>query len=324
MPDERSSSAAIGGGAGLLVAAALALVALHSALDWLGHLPLALQSVTDVPLTRAVLLTALATAALSVLGGAAFAVMCVRATRATLASRVSYVVLAADDFDPSEDAVLRAAAQLGRVRRAVLGWLDPRASAVRVRLDSGPDGRMVYRVEVARRARSVVQAAFGSLGNVELREEPDPPAPPAPKHVARAELVLARPSSEPLALVGLAPDPLQLFANAFAPVRERQGESASVVLDLLPAAASQRRRQPAPPAARPAPGPGQGLRAGRPERPRGPAHGGPVPQPEPAGRAAARVPVRTGGAEGRGAAARHQGAGARSAVPAPASGQDRR
>ena len=38
MHDERSNSAALGG-AGLLIAAALALAALHSALDWLGHLP---------------------------------------------------------------------------------------------------------------------------------------------------------------------------------------------------------------------------------------------------------------------------------------------
>jgi hypothetical protein len=60
------------------------------------------------------------------------------------------------------------------------------------------------------------------------------------KHVVRAELVLARPSSEPLAMVGLQPDPHQLFANAF----ERLGpkESASVVIDLLPATGPQRRR----------------------------------------------------------------------------------
>jgi hypothetical protein len=60
------------------------------------------------------------------------------------------------------------------------------------------------------------------------------------KHVLRTELVLARPSSEPLALIGLVPDPHQLFANAFAAVR--RGESASVVLDLLPATGAQRRR----------------------------------------------------------------------------------
>jgi hypothetical protein len=60
------------------------------------------------------------------------------------------------------------------------------------------------------------------------------------RHLVRAELVLARPSSEPLTLVGLAPDPQQLFANAFASIRP--GESASVVLDLLPATGAQRRR----------------------------------------------------------------------------------
>ena len=89
MSDERSGPAALGSGAGLLIAAALALVALHSALDWLGHLPLTLHSIANVPLTRAVMLSALATGALSVLGGAALVVLRIRATRATLASRVS-------------------------------------------------------------------------------------------------------------------------------------------------------------------------------------------------------------------------------------------
>jgi hypothetical protein len=62
------------------------------------------------------------------------------------------------------------------------------------------------------------------------------------KHVLRAELVLARPSSEPLAMVGLVPDPHSLFATAFADVDHRRGEAASVVLDLLPAAGAERRR----------------------------------------------------------------------------------
>src|SRR5439155_17589113 len=141
----------------------------------------------DAPLPRALGVSVAGAAGQSGVGSAVFGWLRVRSTRRTLASRVSYVVLAADDFDPSEDAILRAAAQLARVRRAVLGWLDPRASAVRVRLDGGADGRMVYRVEVARRARSVVQAAFGSLGNVELREEPEPPPLLQPEHVARAE-----------------------------------------------------------------------------------------------------------------------------------------
>lgn len=50
------------------------------------------------------------------------------------------LMLAADDCEPSEEAVLRAAAQLSRVRRAVLGWLDPRASAVRVTCIRQPTG----------------------------------------------------------------------------------------------------------------------------------------------------------------------------------------
>ena len=62
------------------------------------------------------------------------------------------------------------------------------------------------------------------------------------RHVIRAELVLARPSSEPLAMVGLVPDPHQQFAGAFADVDHRRRESASVVIDLLPATGAQRRR----------------------------------------------------------------------------------
>jgi hypothetical protein len=243
MSDERSTPTAIGTGPGLVVLAVLSLLVMRSAPDWVVHMPEVLLSVAKLPPARALTIMAAAVGTGALAGGAAVAWLRALVTRRTLASRVSYMVLAADDFDPSEEAVLRAAAQLSRVRRAVLGWLDPAASAVRVRLDSGADGRMLYRIQVARRARSVVAAAFGSLGNLELREElPTAADVPALKHVARAELVLARPSCEPLAMVGLSPDPLQLFAHAFASVREHEGECASVVLDLLPAAAGQRRR----------------------------------------------------------------------------------
>src|SRR5262249_54952382 len=109
-------------------------------------------------------------------GAAAGALLRARATRRTLASRVSYLLLPTDDFDPSEDAVLRAAGQLSRVRRAVLGWLDTRGSGVRLRMDSGPDGRLLCRIEVAGRARSVVRSAFTSMGAIELREEEAVPA----------------------------------------------------------------------------------------------------------------------------------------------------
>jgi hypothetical protein len=238
MSDERSTAATIGTGSGALVLAVLGLMAIRTAATRLEHLARGAHIAPGGALVVAFMLAGV------VAVGAGAALACLRglATRRTLASRASYLVLAADDIDPSEEAVLRAAAQLSRVRRAVLGWLDPAASAVRVRLDSGPDGRMLYRVQVARRARSVVCAAFGSLGNLELREEAAAAAVPVPTHVARAELVLARPSCEPLAMVGLTPDPLQLFARAFASIREHQGECASVVLDLLPAAAGQRRR----------------------------------------------------------------------------------
>jgi len=44
--------------------------------------------------------------------------------------------LAADESNASEEAVLRAASQLTRVRGAVLGWLGVRPAPVRRRLDS--------------------------------------------------------------------------------------------------------------------------------------------------------------------------------------------
>jgi hypothetical protein len=231
--EHRSSGQALGGGVLLLLLVVLVL-AIHTALQ---HVHAMLTSTHHAslpawatPVGIAIVVSGAAAASLLVL-------IRIRATRRTLADRVTYSVLAADDFDPSPEAVLRAAAQLSRVRRAVLGWLDPRASAVRVRLDSGPDGRMLYRIEVARRTRSVVAAALGSLGQLELREDAGPETA-APGYVARAELILARPSNEALALVGLSPDPLQIFARAYAAIKH--GEQAAVVIDLLPAAAAQR------------------------------------------------------------------------------------
>jgi hypothetical protein len=170
MTDQRSSSAALGA-SGLAVAAMLALLGVRSALDWLGSRLHGLAGPSHVPPVHALLLALAVPAAILVGGAVGLGWARARATRRTLASRVTYLVLPTDDFDPSEEAVLRAAGQLSRVRRAVLGWLDTPASAVRLRLDSGPDGRMAYRLQVAGRARSVVRAAFTSMGPVELREE---------------------------------------------------------------------------------------------------------------------------------------------------------
>jgi hypothetical protein len=91
-------------------------------------------------------------------------------TRSQLKDRVSFAVLPADSFDPPIDAVVRFAAQLARGRGGFLGWLTPRANAVRIVLDSLPGGRMLYRIECPRRALPVVRAAVAAYGEVELRD----------------------------------------------------------------------------------------------------------------------------------------------------------
>ena len=61
-------------------------------------------------------------------------------------------------------------------------------------------------------------------------------------YVSRAELVLARADTDPLAELGLKPDPLQAFALALGRVRDDLGEDAAVVIDVMPASAGQQRR----------------------------------------------------------------------------------
>ncbi|WP_055530664.1 ATP/GTP-binding protein [Streptomyces graminilatus] len=80
-----------------------------------------------------------------------------------------------------------------------------------------------------------------------VKPEADARDEPAPQmHYARAELALALPDHLALRDVPLTPDPLEALANAVADVREDLGESADVVLDLVPVApsrvASRRRR----------------------------------------------------------------------------------
>jgi hypothetical protein len=161
-------------------------------------------------------------------------------TRRSLARRVRLVVLAPDSFAPTLDGVLRCAAQLSRVRRVVGGWLDPRASAVRVLLDSR-EGAMRYSLVVPERALPAIRSALSNYDRVQVRlADPEPPARDG-GCVMRAELRLARPSSEPLAHLALDPDPLQSFARALAaldPARER----GQVAVDLLPCTAGARRR----------------------------------------------------------------------------------
>jgi hypothetical protein len=168
------------------------------------------------------------------------------ATRRSLASRVRLVVLAPDTFDPSLDAVLRCAAQLSRVRRLVGGWLDLRARAVRVLLDCDDDGRMRYSLSVPERALPAVRSALGSFDRVQVQVIEANPQPLTegsdPVEVVRAELRLARPSSEPLAHLGLTPDPLQSFAKVLGRIDPAHREQAEVAIDLLPTTAATRRR----------------------------------------------------------------------------------
>jgi hypothetical protein len=168
------------------------------------------------------------------------------ATRRALASRTRLLVLAPDSFDPSLDAVLRCAAQLSRVRRLVGGWLDPRARAVRVLLDCDEQGRMRYSLSVPERALPAVRAAVGVFDRVQLQVI-DPNVEPASEgerrvEVVRAELRLARPSSEPLAHLPLTPDPLQSFARVLSRLDPAHREQAAVAVDLLPTTAATRRR----------------------------------------------------------------------------------
>jgi hypothetical protein len=155
------------------------------------------------------------------------------------------VILAPDSFDPSLDAVLQCAAQLSRVRRLVGGWLDPRARAVRVLLDSDKDGRMRYSLSVPERALPAVRSALGVYDRVQARLlEPDPATgdPHVGAQVVRAELRLARPSSEPLAQLPLQPDPLQSFAQVLARLNHEHGDRAEIAIDLLPTVPATRRR----------------------------------------------------------------------------------
>lgn len=165
------------------------------------------------------------------------------AARRTLRSRVRVELLPSEEFDPAEAAVLRFASQLPRTRRLVLGWLDRRASAVRLLLEVGADGLVHYVAEAPRRVMPELETALGVYDQLEIVPvEPDGDGPEPAGRVVRAELVLARSASLPLAQVGLDPDPLQSLAVALARLNAESGEQGVVAVDLLPVTAGRRRR----------------------------------------------------------------------------------
>jgi hypothetical protein len=170
-------------------------------------------------------------------------------TRRALDHRVAMLAIPADSFDPSPESVVRFASGLSRSRRAIRGLLDSPASAVRLRLDADPAGKLRYGVEVPAHARGALRSAIASYRGVELRPVPDPAeegegaaAEPDDLEVVRAELVLARASSEPLRAAGLDPDPLAGFARAIDGLCPDGGDEATICVDLLPVTPGKRRR----------------------------------------------------------------------------------
>jgi hypothetical protein len=159
------------------------------------------------------------------------------ATRRLLSSRRSVAIVPADEFDAEPETVLRFAAQLADSERRVAGWVDRRASAVRIRLASDAESRLVYQLEVSERSSEALRTALRTFEGVEERPAEEVLGEAASgsseSTVLRTELVLARPSVEPLARLGAQPDPLQPFAAAIGRRRSEE-EAATVCIDLLP------------------------------------------------------------------------------------------
>ncbi|MHB1569541.1 MAG: hypothetical protein ACYC0H_10090, partial [Solirubrobacteraceae bacterium] len=228
-PRERATAAALAAGVGLLLLARALAPIVSGFLEAASASPAALLS--DVLPAAAATLVAVCVLVL------ARRLVLARALR----SRVRVELLPSEAFDPSPEAVMRFASQLSRVRRSSPGWIDRPASGVRVELATGTDGLVRYILEASKRGLPALHAALGAYEQIELGEPARQPRLTGGE-VARAELVLARCSALPLGEVGLRPDPLQSLAASLALLNAARNERATVALDLMPAAAHQRRR----------------------------------------------------------------------------------
>lgn len=84
-------------------------------------------------------------------------------TERVLSRRVRWLVLPSQEFDPTEEDVVRFGSALRRcVKRGPTGRLGRSGCAVRVRLASAGSGRMSYELEVPDHAVSVVRSAVYS------------------------------------------------------------------------------------------------------------------------------------------------------------------
>jgi hypothetical protein len=160
--------------------------------------------------------------------------------RRVLSSRINLTVIPADELATDPETVFRFASMLARTEPLVSGWLARPALAVRVRLGQDEDGRLTYSIGAPAAAFEVVREGLEGFRGIELQESPSDPAAPDPGARARTELILARPSVEPLRTVPLTPDPLLPFAAAFGQAAD--DATASVCIDLLPATGVRQRR----------------------------------------------------------------------------------
>lgn len=145
-----------------------------------------LEHILPFTLTPSLILPILAAALGLVMLIVALSITRSRAQQRALRRRVAYDVLPPTSFDPRSEDVHRYARLLQRVAATGRGR---HAVGVRIRLHTGPDGRLTYRVEGPRTVATLTQQAYAS---VELRaatsaaassppDEPDPTAiAPAP------------------------------------------------------------------------------------------------------------------------------------------------
>jgi hypothetical protein len=165
------------------------------------------------------------------------------AVRRGLSSRTYLSIVPADEFATDPESVFRFASQLARTEPVVAGWLSRPARAIRVRLAHDEDGRLTYSLGVPDTSLEVVREALRGYRGIEVSEV-EPPVfvgDDDSTASARVELVLARPSVEPLRTVPLVPDPLLPFAAAFDGTNRGEA-SAAVCVDLLPATGVRQRR----------------------------------------------------------------------------------
>lgn len=188
--------------------------------------------------------------------------------RRLLTDRSVIELVPSQGFDPSAQDMAPHAARLARASQTT-GWAPRRAQGMRLRHGSTRQGQLSLHLEGP--ARSAALMRLPSLPQVQVRSSRDdgaateaitfqgaPPLPrpttngsrvrlskdgdqeaatdPEAQHVARAELVLARPDHRRLTPAAVDPDPLQVLADACAHLDTARGEQAELVVDVVPVA----------------------------------------------------------------------------------------